>query len=159
MQRDDSPDDVTARPGQRPSWAPWAAWVLVAVPLAWALARAGFGLPVREPLRDLAWLWLVSAAEEVLFRGALQPALHARLWFADPARRRWGITPANAVTSLAFAAAHIWNHPPIVALGVLPVSLLLGWSLERSGRLAVPVLLHAWFNTALYGASWALQRA
>lgn len=57
-----------------------------------------------------------------------------------------------------FALARLWNHPPLAALGVLPVSLLLGWAYERSGqRLAPPIALHLYFNVALFVASFALH--
>jgi len=62
------------------------------------------------------------------------------------------------LTSVVFALAHLWNHPPLAALGVLPVSLLLGWAYERSGqRLAPPIGLHLYFNMALFAASLALR--
>lgn len=137
----------------------WATLVPLAVPVAWAAAHTGLGVAVREPLRDLALLLLWSAAEEVVFRGGLQPLLQRQAALGDPARRRFGLSPANLITSIVFAAAHLWAHPPLAALAVFPVSLLLGASLERSGRLAVPVLLHAWFNACLYAASWSLARA
>jgi len=123
-----------------------------AVPVAWLLARFGHGMPTSNPLRDLPLLALLAVAEEVVFRGGLQS------WLATKpvmARRRLGVSTANAVTSVVFSAAHLGSHAPLQALGVFPVSLLLGASLERSGRLWVPAALHVWFNLALYGASWA----
>ncbi len=123
-----------------------------AVPVAWLLARFGHGLPAIEPLRDLPLLTLLAVAEEVVFRGGLQSWLMAKPALA---RRRFGVSGANAWTSVVFSAAHLWAHTPLQALGVFPVSLLLGASLERSSRLWVPAALHVWFNVALYAASWA----
>jgi membrane protease YdiL (CAAX protease family) len=58
---------------------------------------------------------------------------------------------------VAFAALHLWRHPALAALGVLPVSLLLGWVYERSGeRLLPPVLLHLYFNAVLVASSYAV---
>ena len=50
---------------------------------------------------------------------------------------------AIAVTSLLFAASHgNWQHLP--ALWVL--GMFLGYSYERRGTLAVPILIHVLFN-------------
>jgi len=156
----------TATPTSPPSptsrAAFWAACLLGAWPIAWAAARHGLGVPVIEPLRDIAVLVLVSAVEEIVFRGGLQRALLHWRWLQRRDRRRRivpALSAANALTSVVFAAAHLWNHPPLVAWGVLPVSLLLGWAYERSGeRLAPPVALHGYFNVALYGCTWILGR-
>lgn len=126
------------------------------MPVAWCLAQLGHVLPVRQALPDLAWLVMLSVAEELVFRGGLQTALLRR-----PALTACccGISGANLITSLVFSAAHLWAHAPLHALGVLPVSLLLGVSLEQTGRLWVPTALHVWFNLALYAASaWLLAR-
>lgn len=136
-------------------WCGAAAAAAVAVPVAWLLARFGQGMPAIEPLRDLPLLALLAVAEEVVFRGGLHSWLAARPGLA---RHRLGVSGANALTSGVFSAAHLWSQTPLQALGVFPVSLLLGASLERSGRLWVPAALHVWFNVALYASSWA-QRA
>jgi membrane protease YdiL (CAAX protease family) len=108
---------------------------------------------VHEPLRDLAALVAWSVAEEIVFRGGLQPLLARRL---GDRGRQWPITPANAATSVVFAALHAWRHGPWVALGVFPVSLLYGLVRERTGRVAPAAALHVWFNALLYLASWRL---
>ena len=135
-----------------PRWC-WAVAVL-ALPVAWLLARAGHGMAPPASLGGLAWLVLLAAAEEVIFRGGLQAAL-AR-WQPALATTRWGLSGANLLTSVVFSAAHLWAHTPLQALAVFPVSLLLGASFEHSARLRVPVALHIWFNAALYLMS-ALQ--
>jgi membrane protease YdiL (CAAX protease family) len=154
---------VTAAPPAPLRWPP-AVWVLIALgagPVAWGVAALGFTLPVGSPLRDLTGLALWSIAEEVVFRGGVQTALSRRPGFLprDGLRpRAWcGVTAANALASALFCAAHLWSKPAAVALGLLPVSLLLGASLERSDRLVVPVALHAHFNALLYAASWMLS--
>ena len=125
---------------------------LLALPVAWALARGGHGLPLGSLGVDIAWLAVGAVAEEVVFRGGLQgwalrrPAL---------AVQHAGLTGANLVASAAFATAHLLNHAPLAALGVLPVSLLLGVVYERSGRLRLPIALHLWFNLCLYAATMA----
>lgn len=138
-------------PGAR-RWC-WAT-VLAAAPLAWLLAVLGHGMAVTQPLRDVPLLLLLASAEELVFRGGLQAWLAQRPGFAA---RRFGLSGANLLTSLVFSAAHLWAHPPLLALAVFPVSLLLGASFEQSGRLWLPAALHAWFNLALYAASWLLS--
>lgn len=124
--------------------------VLLALPGAWLAASLGFGLPVREPARDIVVLALWSVAEEVVFRGGLQPAIARAL-----GRGKGGaITPANALTSVLFALFHLWRHPPVVAALVFPVSLVYGRVRELSGRVWPSALLHVAFNLLLYGASW-----
>ena len=133
----------------------WWACALATLPLAAFAAQLGFGIALDAPWRTLGLLALVSVAEEIVFRGGLQRLL--RRWPAG--RTSWrSISAANALTSVVFALAHLWNHPLPVALGVLPVSLLLGWAYERSGqRLAPPIALHLYFNLALFLASLALR--
>lgn len=146
-----------------PRTAFWWACVLAAPPIAWVVASNGYGIVVSEPVRDIAYLMLWSAGEEVLFRGLIQPKLASTAWIANDRAgaqrgRIAGITLSNLITSLLFALAHLWQRTPLVALGVLPISLVLGASFERSGRLWVPVALHCSFNLWLYAVSW-LQRA
>ena len=146
----EAPAQTATRTRQRlVAWG-WAC-AAAAVPIAWWLQAGGFGIAVHSPLRDIARLAIAAAAEEIVFRGGLQ-----RLLQRLPSARasRLGVSGANLLASLVFSAAHLWAHPPLVAVGIFPVSLLLGISLERSGALRWPMALHLWFNLALYGASW-----
>jgi len=132
--------------------------VLAAIPLSWLTATLGFTIAVVAPARDIVMLLLWSASEEIVFRGGVQPLLTKALARRVPSGRAarpsvLGISMANLLTSLLFSAAHLLAKPAWVALGLFPVSLLLGASLERSGRLWVPVALHAYFNLLLYAAS------
>lgn len=133
----------------------WSLCVLTALPIAFATAAAGFGMRVAEPLRDIALIVLASVAEEIVFRGALQPAL-AR-WLDRHAATTWRargpLTLANAATSLLFAAFHLWGHPLAVAAAVFPVSLVLGRARELSGRTWPAAALHVYFNLLLYACS------
>ena len=134
---------------------PVAVWWICAIGapvLAWFVAKAGYGIAIASPWPDLAVLAVTSVLEEVVFRGGLQPLL--RRW--QPLAATQPVSGANLLTSVAFAALHLWHHPALAALGVLPVSLLLGWIYERSGeRLLPPVLLHLYFNAALVLSSYA----
>jgi membrane protease YdiL (CAAX protease family) len=84
-----------------------------------------------------------------VFRGAVQPAI-ARITQRGAAA--W-ITPANALTSLLFAALHLWRHPAVVAALIFPVSLVYGRARELSGRTWPAATLHLYFNLLLYAAS------
>ena len=142
----------------RPSAAILLAIVVLAVPIAWLTATLGFTIAVVAPARDVAVLLLWSTSEEIVFRGGLQPLLGWGLTRAallgSTRHQGWSvISMANLLTSLLFCAAHLLHKPVWVVLGLFPVSLLLGASLERSGRLWVPVALHAYFNLLLYAAS------
>ena len=132
----------------------WWFCALVAPPVAFATAASGYGMVVADPLRDIAFIVIASVAEEIIFRGAIQPALAG--WFARRfARGREPrlLTPANAATSLLFAAFHLWGHPLAVAAAIFPVSLVYGRARELSGRTWPPASLHVYFNLLLYAAS------
>jgi membrane protease YdiL (CAAX protease family) len=77
---------------------------------------------------------LAPVAEELAFRGLLQPALG----------RGIGSAGAIAATSLLFAAAHWYYGPklPLIAL----VGAVLGWARVASGGLRAPIALHALVN-------------
>ncbi len=152
--------DLAASPSNTPPLPSHALWksaapfiglsAAVAVPIAIVVAAAGFGMSTRDPVRDLAVIALWSVTEEIVFRGGLQP------WFervTKPGPSRW-ITPANVLTSMLFAALHLWRHPVAVAVLVFPVSLVYGRARELSNRVWPAALLHLWFNGSLYAASW-----
>jgi hypothetical protein len=135
----------------------WWACALGAPPIAYAVAAAGYPMAMtHDPLRDLALIALASVLEEIVFRGALQPAL-ARAFARGSSRQGDSLlTRANVVTSVLFAAFHLWRHPLAVAIGVFPISLIYGKARELSGRWWPAALLHLGFNVALYAASWLL---
>ena len=137
----------------------WLASASLALPIAAVAAAAGFTTPHAEPARDLGVLALWSVAEEIVFRGALQPAL-ARLFGRRGTDRLapW-LTRSNVATSAVFAAAHLWRHPWPLALAVFPVSIVYGRAREISGEWWPAALLHLWFNACLYAASWWLSTA
>lgn len=138
--------------GARPASLRRAVWlcVLAAPPLAWLTASLGFGLSLVDPWRDGAVLALASIAEEIVFRGGVQTLL---LRWPAMCTTTLAVSGANVVTSVLFAAFHLWRHPLAVALGVLPVSLVLGHVREASGRTWPAALLHVWFNALLCAAT------
>ena len=81
--------------------------------------------------RDVTWLAISSGfAEEVFFRGAMQPVLG--LW----------------VTSLIFGAVHVGPRRAFIAWGVWAalMGLLLGLIFQLTGVLWGCVLAHVWIN-------------
>jgi membrane protease YdiL (CAAX protease family) len=107
-------------------------------PLDWPLDRPGRFI-------GLVLIWPVM--EEVIFRGALQPALAGRPWGQ---RSLAGLTAANGVTSLIFAAAHFFSHPPLWAILVLIPSLIFGYFRDRHNSLLSPMVLHVAYNFGYY---------
>jgi membrane protease YdiL (CAAX protease family) len=140
--------DIATTPPQ----ALWWACALLAPPIAWIATAHGYGIAGHGgPLRDLAVLATVAVVEEIVFRGGIQSVLRRRFGLTAQAL---GVSAANAIASVLFALAHLWAHPPLAALGVWPVSLVLGAAYERQGeRLLAPVVLHLYFNGLLYAAS------
>lgn len=99
---------------------------------------------------DLALsLLLYPTLEEYVFRGNLLPWV-ARAW---PVLRPVG---ANLITSLVFSAAHLPSWPWAHAALVFWPSLLLGWVMQRTGRLEACIGLHALMNAAYLGVTNAL---
>ena len=120
--------------------------LLLAGPVVWAaLATALPATPATlPPARVLVWGVLVAPVlEELAFRGALQGALLERPALA---RRRAGLTGANALASLAFAAAHLWSQSPLQALSVIAPSLAFGACRDRYASVVPGTLLHGFYN-------------
>lgn len=90
--------------------------------------------------------------EELVFRGALQGALLERPRLA---RRRAGVSGANALASLAFAAAHLWSASPLQAASVLLPSLAFGACRDRYAGTVPGMLLHGFYNG---GFLWLFAR-
>ena len=96
------------------------------------------------------WWWLLVLMitistpiyEELLFRGYLQSAL---LRLTGSARS------AIVITSVIFVAPHIPVVEPHGLIGLFVLSLGFGVAMERTGRLAAPMLMHALFNAVNIG--------
>jgi len=107
----------------------------------------------------------LAAAEELFFRGWLQPGL----------ARDWGRTPALLVAAAAFASLHLLGggRAPLSLLNLLLGGLLFGLLRDRMGGLAAPVAAHVAYNLAeqlalgldpnpglgSYGSLWNLDLA
>ena len=88
---------------------------------------------------------LYPIAEEVLFRGLIQPFLSQRL-----SAKTSIISASNMITSALFSAAHLINHPPIWALATFIPSLIFGYTQERYKSLNAPIILHCSYNAGYF---------
>ena len=86
---------------------------------------------------------LAPIAEETMFRGAIFGTI-----------RQKSRVLAYAVSTVLFAAYHLWGYAPlgsglsfwIYALEYIPGAIALAWCYEWSGSLAAPVVVHALVN-------------
>jgi uncharacterized protein len=103
--------------------------------------------PIQEPGPFLSLALLYPILEELAFRGFLQGWLAETRWGA----RQWcGLSTANAITSTAFAAAHLYSHPWQWAATTFFPSLVFGFFRDRDRRLGVPIGLHVFYNGGYY---------
>jgi membrane protease YdiL (CAAX protease family) len=159
----DAPDTIRLEPS-RASWIGGAAAVLGLVGLstaggaaidllrpsgtldlgttdAFAAALAG-AAPLRLLLAFVTIGLAPAVAEEVFFRGLLQPLL----------TQRWGRTPAIILTAAAFGVFHLDRAQGTVAFFA---GLLLGWIVERFGSVRPAIAAHA-INNVLFVAVAAI---
>jgi len=107
--------------------------------------------PALALMMGVASILLIAPAEELLFRGAVQGRL----------RQRFGRWPSIVGASTLFAGWHLLNFDGSVvgtalAAGVVgAVSLLWGYTYERTGNFAVPVLTHGLYNMTLMAITYA----
>jgi uncharacterized protein len=103
-------------------------------------------LALRAPWRYLSLVLLYPLAEELIFRGWLQPTLADRLGL----RALAGLSAANFLTSALFAAAHLPFHPAPLAIATFLPSLVFGHFQERYRSVVPGVLLHAFYNAGYF---------
>lgn len=93
---------------------------------------------------------VVAPVEEFVFRGVIQGRL----------RDRFGAAPAIVGASLLFGSLHLANYsgnPVAIVAGALMIAVvgsIFGVLYERTDNLVVPVLVHATYNTILFGLSY-----
>lgn len=104
-------------------------------------------LPVRQPLHFLLVVIGYPVLEEIVFRGGLQGFL---LRYPQGQRRWCGITGANVVTSVVFAAMHIFGHALTWAASTLLPSLVFGYFRDRNGSLWASITLHIYYNAGYF---------
>jgi uncharacterized protein len=109
------------------------------------LWRIAFGAGEAPGLATMLLLILVyPLLEEAVFRGIIQPALHEWTRGAGLA----GLSLANIITSVLFAAVHMPAHGILHAALVFGPSLVFGLFRERHGTVASPAVLHVTWNAA-----------
>lgn len=102
--------------------------------------------PLSDPWRLLLIACAVVGApiiEEIIYRGFLQSAL-VRGCDAAGISRWVGVVGASTV----FAGVHAGSVPPHALVVLLALGVCFGVAFERTGRLGVPIVMHAVFNLA-----------
>jgi len=99
----------------------------------------------------LTFAVLYPVAEEVLFRGLIQPALGKKLPTSNAT-----ISTANIITSLLFSAAHLINHSPLWALATFVPSLVYGYTMDRYKTLYAPIILHCGYNAGYFAVAGSM---
>lgn len=115
-----------------------------AVPVWVALGLGATG-PLYRPAGLLAWLAFVlwqPLLEELVFRGLLQ----GQLLRIVASRHIGPISTANLLTTVVFAAMHLFAQPPAWALAVALPSLVFGHLRERFDSVWPAVAMHAAYN-------------
>jgi len=129
---------VTAAPSL-PFGHVWLAGSLIAFVVGGTTGgTAGIGLAL-----FLSLVLIQPVIEELLFRGAIQGYL---LQTSFGGWSLHGVSIANVLTTILFAAAHLVYQPPIWAAGVLVPSLFFGYFRDRTGSVVSPIVLHISFN-------------
>lgn len=95
-----------------------------------------------EPLLlNIAILFLVPVAEELLYRGVIFGSIHGKSRFL-----------AYAVSAATFSVVHFIGYLPdpltlvISFVLYLPAGLCLAWAYQRSGSILAPILMHIAIN-------------
>jgi membrane protease YdiL (CAAX protease family) len=126
---------------------------VLAAPAVWVALYAAVRTPIdpswtlAAPLRfaSLAIAW--PLLEELVFRGGIQRLLARTRWGA---RENWGVTTANAATSMLVAAAHVAAQSPALAAAAFGPSLVFGYFRDRYASIAPGVALHVFYNAGWF---------
>jgi len=118
-------------------------WWAVALFVSSAAGSAGSST---DPKRLLLLVLVYPILEEIVFRGALQRWLRRKTWGL---RHRFGVTVANILTSIVFAAFHFIRRPNIWSAGVVLPGLVFGFFRDRYDNLYAPIALHIFYNSGL----------
>ena len=114
--------------------------LLTAVALVWPWDD----LPHRRPF-DIVLKLMISGfaaavAEEIFFRGWMQPTL----------RRRYSAAVSIVAVNLVFAPLHLIAAPYLISLLTFFPGLIMGWLRERYGNILPPIIFH------FLGNVWAI---
>jgi len=115
------------------------------------LTQAATAAPWLLPVVAVLSIVLIGPAEETFYRGAVQGRL----------RLAFGPVAAVLLAGALFALPHFLNYVlgganpfapgALIAVGaVFATGSVMGYAYERTGNLAVPILLHGIYNASLY---------
>jgi len=123
-------------------------WIAVVFgPLVWLALWLLFGRPEITGITAKVFLssvLLYPVIEELAFRGFIQSWLLEKPIGKRPVIAK--ISTANVLTSVTFAAFHLFNQPPLWAALVFFPSLVFGYFRERFDAVTPSILLHCWYN-------------
>lgn len=131
----------------------WLAALLVA-PILWLLILMTTGSTIhldwflQAPLLFLLLVIVYPILEEVVFRGMFQGWLMSK---EKTSFSCYGLSTANIITSLLFAALHSQSHPVLMAALIFFPSILFGYFRDRyHGNLWPSIILHAYYNAGYF---------
>ncbi|TLS68931.1 JDVT-CTERM system CAAX-type protease [Mariprofundus erugo] len=131
----------------------WYAALCLPLPL-WAMlslseqANVDIFWPLRDPTGFMFLILLYPFIEESVFRGLIQGKLIDHPFMQKKCLQ---VTLANLLTSLLFSAAHIPQHGLLMALLVIPPSMIFGYFRDRYQGWIVPsILLHGYYNLGYF---------
>jgi membrane protease YdiL (CAAX protease family) len=115
-------------------------------PAVWLLLSTRFSQSGQSiALQTIAVVVLIyPILEELAFRGFLQSWLYEHPRFRKHLVS--GISIANLLTSVSFAAAHLLSQPPLWAAAIFFPSLVFGYFRDRFDLVWPSILLHCWYN-------------
>jgi uncharacterized protein len=120
-------------------------------PPVWLILLLAPWLPLAGRSFTLAQLLVLAllfpVLEELAFRGLIQGYC---LRVSQLRIRRLGITGANGLTSLLFAAAHLFHQPLWIAALILIPSLIFGELRDRFASTLPSMLLHCYYNLGFF---------
>lgn len=121
----------------------WLALFLMGRPVLWPQ------LPLQNPGLFLLLVLVYPVLEECVFRGVIQGGLgevrggYLRQSFG-------GISLANLLTSVLFAAMHLISQPPLWAACVFFPSLIYGYFRDRDDHIMRSIILHVFYNVGFF---------
>ena len=88
----------------------------------------------------------VPLAEELIYRGLMQTGLRTGLGVGETRRARGLDWIAVGMTGVIFSVVHLGTADAHSLVILFALALAMGIAYERSGRLLVPIMMHAGFN-------------
>jgi len=106
--------------------------LLTAVALVWPWDDLPHRRPFDMVLKLMISGFAAAVAEEIFFRGWMQPAL----------RRRYSAAVSIVAVNLVFAPLHLIAAPYLISLLTFFPGLIMGWLRERYGNILPSIIFH-----------------